>query len=80
MDLARLRERRRFLLHVKTGARTTELLSHNEEGDFYTLAVAAAPVDGKANAEIERFFTKLLKRKATIKGGHTGKKKLIELE
>jgi uncharacterized protein len=67
----------RLHINVKTNARKTEILKI-EEGVVH-LAVAAPPEDGKANAEIERFLSKLLKRKARIKSGFTSKEKLVVL-
>ena len=42
------------------------------------LDVAAPPEDGKANAEIERFLSKLAGKKAKIKSGFSGKEKLVQ--
>ncbi len=74
-----LQGKQRFLIHVKTNARKTELLGYDEAGDFFTVAVKAPPVEGRANEEIERYFSKLLGKKVAIKTGHTGKRKLLEI-
>ena len=50
-----------------------------DQGDFFTVAVKAPPVEGKANEEIERYFSKLLKKSVVIKTGHTSKRKLLEI-
>lgn len=66
----------RLRVRVKPNSRKSELLKV-EEGVAH-LAIAAPPEDGKANAEVERFLTRLVKRKATIKSGFTSKEKLVE--
>jgi len=74
-----LQTKRRFLIHAKPNSRKTELLRYDEQGDFFTVAVKAPPVEGKANEEIERYFSKLLKKSVVIKTGHTSKRKLLEI-
>lgn len=46
-------------LRVSPGARTSSLKGQYDEGAV-NLSVAAPPVDGKANAEVERFLAGLL--------------------
>jgi uncharacterized protein YggU (UPF0235/DUF167 family) len=41
------------------------------------VAVAAQPEDGKANAELERFLTKLTRRKAKVKSGFASREKVV---
>ena len=62
-------------VRARPNARRSELL-RIKDGVAY-VAVAAPPEDGKANAEIERFFTRLAKRTAKIKSGFTSREKLI---
>jgi hypothetical protein len=45
--------------------------------DYFVVSVSAPPVDGKANEEIENYFSKLLKRDVKIKSGKSSKKKTI---
>ncbi len=68
-------------VHVKPGARETKVESWRDEGTAI-IAVAAPPVDGKANQELLRFLSKQLgiaKSLITIKRGHSGRVKHIEL-
>jgi uncharacterized protein len=67
----------RLRVRVKPSARKTELLK--VKGLLVHIAVAAPPEDGKANAELERFLSKLLKRKATVKSGFTSRDKVVAL-
>jgi hypothetical protein len=75
-----LQGKRRFLIHAKPNAKRTEILSYAEDGDFFIVAVKAPPVNGKANEEIERHFSKLLRKKVVIKTGNASKKKLLEVQ
>lgn len=68
----------RIAVRVKPNARKSAVLKI-EDGILH-LAIAAPPEDGKANTEVERFLTKLLKRKAVIKSGFTSKDKSVFLE
>ena len=65
----------RLAVRVKPNARKSLALKI-EDSALY-LAIAAPPEGGKANAEVVRFLTKLLKRKATIKSGFTAKDKTV---
>lgn len=67
----------RLRIKVKPNARKSAVLKC-EDGVLH-LAIAAPAEDGKANAEVERFLTKLAGRKATIKSGFTSREKLILL-
>jgi uncharacterized protein (TIGR00251 family) len=62
-------------IQVKPNARASKLL--NITAGVVHLAIAAPPENGKANAEAEKFLTKLVGRKATIKSGFTSKTKLV---
>ena len=68
-------------VHVKPGAKETKIVSWRDEGSV-TVAIAAPPVDGKANQELIRFLSKRLgiaKSLITIKRGHSGRVKHVEL-
>lgn len=76
--LALLKTKRRFLVHAKPNAKKTGLLSYDAAGDFFIVAVKAPPIEGKANQELERYFSKLLKKEVALKTGATSKTKLFE--
>ena len=68
-------------LHVQPRARKTEIVGVH--GDALKIKVAAPPVDGAANEELIRFFSKFLevpKASVTLKHGATGRKKVLEVE
>jgi uncharacterized protein (TIGR00251 family) len=68
-------------LHVSPGAKRTSVEGFYGDGAI-KLKVAAPPVDGRANAEVERFLSKLLgipRSDVTIIRGATGRDKIILL-
>jgi uncharacterized protein len=62
-------------IKAKPGARETKILKI--ENNVVHIAIAAQPEDGKANHELERFLTKLLKRKAVMKSGFSSREKVV---
>ena len=66
-------------LHVSTGAKRTSVEGPYGENAI-KLKVAAQPVAGKANAEVERFLSKLLgvpRSDVTITRGASGRDKTV---
>jgi uncharacterized protein (TIGR00251 family) len=66
-------------LHVSPGAKRTSVESLYGD-DAIKLKVAAPPVDGRANAEVERFLSKLLgvpRSDVTIIRGASSRDKII---
>ncbi|RME30816.1 DUF167 domain-containing protein [Candidatus Woesearchaeota archaeon] len=70
-------ETKRVLVHVKPNARATAMLAYDPAEDSYTVAVKAPPIEGRANAELERFFSKLTKRRWRVKSGLASKTKVL---
>lgn len=71
----------RLTLHVQPRAARTEI--QGPHGDAIKLRVAAPPVDGAANAEIERFLAERLgvpRRAVKLARGAAGRRKLVEVE
>ncbi len=76
----------KLALKVTPGARKNEILGWEEDypqvGRVLKLKIAAPPVEGKANKEIERFLAKTLGLPASavsILHGSTGRIKLVTL-
>jgi len=63
---------------VKPNSKKTEIIKIN--GDVVKIAVAAPADDNKANIELIKFVSKLLKRKVTIITGFKSKNKLLKIE
>ena len=76
----------KIALKVTPGAKKNELLGWEEDypqvGRVLKLKIAAPPIDGKANKEIEAFLAKKLglpKSAVSIAHGASGRIKLAEL-
>lgn len=67
-------------MHVQPRASRTEVAG--EHGDAIKLRVAAPPVEGAANREVQRFLAKLLgvaPSAVQVVGGESGRRKIIEV-
>jgi len=65
-------------IHVVPNARTTEIIG--QHGDALKIRISAPPVDGAANEEVCRYFSKLLKVKKSavaVVSGQTSKQKTV---
>ncbi|MFH1839704.1 MAG: DUF167 domain-containing protein [Nanoarchaeota archaeon] len=63
---------------VKTNSKKTQILGYDKERKAYKVEVKAPPEKNKANTEIEKYFSKLLKQKVKIISGKTSKTKLLK--
>ena len=69
-----------FDIRLKPGSSRDRVVSAGQEG--ISLAVTAAPVDGKANEAMIRFLAKVLdvpKSAISIRKGATSRNKLVEI-
>ena len=67
-------------LHIQPGARKTEVAG--VYGDALKIRLAAAPVDGKANAALIAFVAErlgLAKSAVSLKSGQTSRRKVLEV-
>ncbi len=69
-----------ILILVRPNAPRTEIVGYDESRGALKVAVAAPPEDNKANKEVVRFFTKLLKKKVFITHGLASRKKQLKIE
>jgi len=67
----------RFNIIVKANSPKTILKGFDENKGAYILEVKAQPEKGKANIEIIKFFSRVLKKKARIVSGLASKRKTI---
>lgn len=71
----------RLRLRVQPRASRTEVVG--EHGGALKVRVSAPPVDGSANAELERFLARLVgvaRSQVRVIGGATGRAKVVEIE
>ena len=66
-----------FKVIVKTNSPKNEILGYDKERKAYKLNIKAKPEHNKANIEIIKFFSKLLKKKVKIIKGLKSKEKII---
>jgi uncharacterized protein (TIGR00251 family) len=64
---------------VKPNANKSEILGYDESRQAVKVAIKAPAEKGKANKEVIKFFSKLLKRKIEIKSGLKSREKIISL-
>ncbi|MBI5388947.1 YggU family protein [Candidatus Woesearchaeota archaeon] len=69
----------RFSVLVKPNAKKTEILGWDEGRQALRVAVAAPPEDNRANLELIKFFSRLLKKEVRIVSGLTSKKKILRV-
>ncbi len=64
---------------VKPNSPKTEIKGWDKEKEALKVEVKAEPEKGKANKEIIKFFTKLLKKKIEITHGLVSKQKMLKI-
>ncbi len=72
--------KRDFKIIVKANSSKNEILGYDKERGAYRVNIKARAQDNKANIEIIKFFSRLLKKKARIVKGLRGKEKVIRVE
>jgi uncharacterized protein (TIGR00251 family) len=65
---------------VKPNSPKTEIVEYDTERKALRVNVHAKPEDNEANIEIIKYFSKLLKKKVTIKSGLKSKEKILMIE
>lgn len=58
----------------------TEIFDREIDADFWKMRVRGAPENGKANAEIQKYFWKNFKISVKIISGKTYRRKLLKFE
>lgn len=69
-----------FKIIVKTNAAKNEILNYDKEKEAYRISIKAKPEGGKANIEIVKFLSKLLKKRVRIVKGLRGREKLVRCD
>lgn len=64
---------------AKPNSPKTEIVGWDESRSALRVNVHAKPEDNEANIEIVKFFSKLLKKKVTIKSGLRSKEKILSI-
>jgi hypothetical protein len=65
---------------VKPNSKENKIIGYDENKKALRVAIQAPAEDNKANIEVIKFFSKILKRKAEIKSGLRSKEKLLSID
>ena len=69
----------RFKIIVRTNAKENRLEGFDKDKDAYRVSIKAKPEDNKANIEIIKLLSKLLKKNVVIVSGYKSRKKTVEV-
>jgi uncharacterized protein (TIGR00251 family) len=79
MDISQYIKNNRLAILVRANSPKNEIIGYDAEKQALRVNIEAEPEKGKANKEVIKFFTKLLKKKVIIKSGLTSKNKILEI-
>jgi len=77
IDVEKLINNSYLKILVKPNSSKTEIIGWDEERKLLRVNIHGKPVDNDANKEVIKFFSKLLKKKVSIKSGLKNKEKLL---
>ena len=68
----------RFKIIVKPNSKKTEIIGYDKDKKAIKLSVSASADKNKANIEVVKFFSRLLKKKVIIVSGLKNKEKIMK--
>ena len=71
---------KKFKVIVKPNSKENKIEYFYKEKNAYRISIKAKPEDNKANVEVIKFLSKLLKKKVRIVSGLKSKEKIIEIK
>ena len=80
MDIYQYIKNNHLKIIVKPNSPKTAIVKYDSERDALIVNVHAKPEDNKANIEIIKFFTKLLRKKVSIKTGLKNREKILLIQ
>lgn len=80
MDKEKLAKEKNIKIIVKPNSPTTKITAVDEVRNALRVDVSAPQDKGKANKEVIKFFSKLLKKKVKIVHGLKSKEKILRVE
>jgi uncharacterized protein (TIGR00251 family) len=80
MDITQYIINNRLMILVKPNSSKTEIIGWDESRSALRVNIHAKPEDNEANNEVVKFFSKLLKKKVTIKSGLKSREKMLMIE
>lgn len=69
----------KFKILVRTNAKENKLECFDKEKGVYRLDIKARPENNKANVEIIKFFSKMLKKEVMIASGYKSRENTIKV-
>ena len=69
----------RLKIIVKPNCGENQIMGFDSAKDAVKVAICAPAEDNKANIEVVKFFSKLLKKKVRIRSGLRSKEKLLQI-
>jgi uncharacterized protein (TIGR00251 family) len=69
-----------LLILVKPNSPKTEIIGWDDDRKVLRVNIHGKPEDNEANIEVIKFFSKLLKKKVTIKSGLKSREKLLYID
>ena len=79
MDISQCIKNSRLKIIVRPNSPESEIKSYDSEKNALKVNIKAAPESGKANLEVVKFFSKLLKKKVEIMTGFKSKEKTLKI-
>jgi uncharacterized protein len=65
---------------VKPKSKKTEINGYDNDKKAVLVSITAIPENNKANLEVIKYFSKILKKKVRIKSGLTSKEKILHID
>lgn len=78
-DIENYIENGKLRIHAKPNSSKTEITGYDEARKAVKISIAAAPDKDKANKELVKFVSKLLKKKVKISSGLRSREKILEI-
>lgn len=79
MDIQQYIIQNKLRILVKPNAKKTEILGYDHEKNIVKIALAAPPEENKANKELLKFVSRILKKKVHFVTGLRSKEKVLEI-
>jgi len=79
MNITKLIQNNTLRVIVRANASRNEIVKYDAERDALRVNIAAPAKEGKANAELIKYFSKITGKKVRILSGKTNKNKLLRL-
>lgn len=69
----------KFKVLVKPNSEEDKIESFDKDKNLYRISIKARPEDNKANVELIKFLSKLLKKRVRIVSGLKSREKMLEI-